>query len=201
MDPYSNYKKQLEYYEYFEKQRENYTDLAQEANPNDSVVQFANILFDKSKNNLDQDLSGILVDETMELADIFCMLVELVLHGLCILSDGKGNIRDLKESTDDIVYVIKSYLKSAGFDMEFHEDYIEEEKINLYRDKDDYYCQIVDKPPPFLCYPGWYVLNYRLINNKKFKFTSITPLEKFRAFFISKNKKIFTVNFKYANTK
>ena len=35
MDPYSQYKKQLEYYEYFEKQRENYTDLSQNQVNND----------------------------------------------------------------------------------------------------------------------------------------------------------------------
>ncbi|XWV25181.1 mg424 protein [Tupanvirus deep ocean] len=203
MDPYSQYKKQLEYYEYFEKQRENYTDLSQDQpNPNDSIVVFANLLFKKSLRNLNQDLSGILVDETMEAADIFCMLIELVLHGLHILTDGKSTIFDLEESTDDVVYTIKSYLKSAGFDIVVTEDFMDDDQpVCLYRDRNDYYCEIVPKPPAQFCQKDWYVLKYRMINNKKFKFMRITPITNFKAFFISNKNKIFTIHFKYINSK
>lgn len=219
MDYSVEYKKQLEFYEYLQKQRENYVDLGepktnqlnQSVKPEDSeqqieseqldpVVQFAHILFNKQKSKLNEDLSGILIDETMEVADVFCMLVELVLHGLDILTNSVNQIFDLKESTDDIIYVIKQYLKSSGFDLEVHEDFMElDQSINLYRDRSDYYCQITARPPEFLCYPGWYVLNYRLIDNPKFDFDDNTPLDKFRAFFISKQKKIFVFNFKFAN--
>lgn len=204
MDPYSKYKKELEYYQYLEKQRENYVDMTGgipmgHEKDNSSIKLFANVLFNKKENNLNQNLSGILVDETMQSADIFCMLVELILYGINILTSEKTTIFGLDESTSDIVYTIKSYLKSTGFDMIVSEDFVENNEVYLYRDHTDYYCEIVKKPPKNFCYPGWYVLVYRLINNNKFKFANITPLEKFKAFFISDNKKIFTISFMYAN--
>ncbi len=199
MDPYSQYKKQLEYYEYFEKQRQNYTDLSiGQIDQNNSILQFAKILFNKSENNLQQDLSGILIDNNMDTADIFCMLVELILFGLDILTKSKYTVFDLEDSTDEIVYKIKRYLKSSGFDMEVHE-YLMDDNIILYRDRDDYYCEIVPKLPSFLCYDGWYILNYHLINNKRFVFTCTTTLDKFKAFFITKQNKIFNITFRYAS--
>ena len=203
MDPYAIYKKQLEYYEYFEKQKENYTDLTGDENPNSSVKQFAEILFRKKGSNLTYDLSGILFDETMEVADVFCVLVELVLYGLDIITNSASDIFALEESGNEIVNLIRSYLKSTGFDIIIKEEFLDDspemqENINLYRDRTDYYCQIVKKPPPFLCFEGWYVLNYRLINNRKYIFNNSTPLDNFKAFFITNSKKIFTVNFKYA---
>lgn len=204
MDNYSQYKKQLEFYNRLEVQRENYVDLTKEqSNENDSIVKFATILFNKSHNNLDQDLSGILIDETMESVDIFCMLIELVLYGLNVLARNTDanmgtdlTIFDLVESSDRIVDVINCYLKSCGFKININEQITDDDAV-LYRDKDDYYCEIVEKPPSYLCHEGWYVMNYRLINNSKFKFMSITPLHKFVAFFISKQNKIFTIKFGY----
>ena len=200
MDPNSQYNRQLEYYEHFEKQLENPTDLTQDLDyPNDSVIELAKILFNKSKNYLNYDLSGAIFDESMDVADVFCMLVELVLYGLNILSDGKTTIFNFEDSLDDIIYTIKSYLKSIGFDMIVvnHESNENDNDIFSYRDRDDLFCEIVPKPPIYLCYTGWYVLNYRMINNNKFKYSKITPLNTFKAFFISNNKQIFTINFKF----
>lgn len=193
MDPYSQYKKQTEYYEYFEKQKENYTDLTSEQN--NSIALLAKHLFTKSKNNLTSDLTGILVDESMDTTDIFCMMIEFILYGLNILTNNNTTIFDLEESTDDIIYTIKSYLKSTGFNIEIHEEFMDDDVI-LYRDRSDYYCEILPKPPSYLCHKGWYVLNYRIIDNKKFKRTLNTPLEKFTAFFITKQNKLFVINFK-----
>jgi len=198
MDPYEKYHKQLEYYQYFDKQLENYKDLSKDLdNPNDSILHLADIVFSKSKRNLDQNLTGILVDETMETADIFCMLLELILHGINILSDGKNTFFDIDESTDDIIYTIKYYLRSLGFDMEFHEFFTEEENITLYRERVDYYYEIVPKPPPYLCTNEWIVLSYRMINNANFTFDHNTTLDMFHAFYITNQKQIFTISFKY----
>ena len=193
MDPYSKYRQQLEYYEYFEKQKENYVDLTKQ-NPNNSVKELATILFKKSNNGLDKDLTGILLDDQMETADIFCMVLELVLYGLDIITNGEADIFQLQESTDDMVFMIKRYLKSAGFNMEIHEELFVDD-IDLYRDRTDYYCQIVRRPPELLCVNGWYVLNYRMIENKKHIINKIDPLPNYRAFFIASNKKIFVINF------
>ena len=132
MDHNSEYKKQLQYYEYFENQRKNYIDLSTgQADINNSVVELAKILFDKSSQSLCEDLTGIFIDNTMETADIFCMLVELVLYGLNILTLGDSTVFELCETTDDIVFNIKSYLKSMGFDMKVEQDYADDDVLSL----------------------------------------------------------------------
>ena len=191
-----SYAKQLEYYQYVENQRNNYVDLS--SDDNSSVYKLAQILFSKKEKNLKEDLSGILIDDTMDVCDVFCCLVELVLYGLDIITEKKDSIFDLVESYDDKCFVIKSYLKSAGFDMNVEEIFSMElygTDTVLYRDSSDYYCEILKKPPPYMCHPGWYLLNYRLVDNKNFHFNTRTPIEKFKAFFISNNNKIFTINF------
>ena len=192
MDNYSHYKKQLEYYEYLERQRENPVDLTKE---NEGIRQFADVLFNKSRNNLDKDLSGIIFDGN-DTIDMFCMLVELVLYGIDILTNGEHNLFELKESDDNMVEMLRSYFKSTGFDINVDEEIIEAEDINLYRDRTDYYCQITKRPPDFLCMKGWYVLKYRIIDNKKYSFDRLTSLDKFKAYFVSNQKKVFVFNFK-----
>jgi hypothetical protein len=200
-DPFLEHQAQVDYYNYVENQRENYIDLTKDvSNPNDSIIEFSQILFNKSRKNLDVNLSGILIEDTMEIADVFCMLLELVLYGLHLLKDGKDTIFDLNEPYDEIVYTIRDYLKSTGFDMEVRE-FFPDDNIDLFRDRNDYYCEIVPTPPKYLRVPGWYILNYRLINNAKFEYSCVTPLEKFMAFFISVQNKIFTINFTYAKIK
>ncbi|AYV85288.1 MAG: hypothetical protein Satyrvirus9_14 [Satyrvirus sp.] len=204
MDYSKQFEKQIEYYKYFENQKENYTDLTDENNPNDSIKKLAEILFNKSINSLDYNLSGILVEDGMNVADIFCMLIELVLYGLDILTKSKNTIFDLKESTEDIVYIIKTYLKSAGFDMVVKQDFVDDgddctDDPCTYRKKDNYYCEIIQKSP--LLHEGWNILDYSFLCNNKFKYNSTTNLENFKTFFISNKNKIFIINFRYANIK
>lgn len=197
MDFHEQYQKQIKYYEYLQKQLENYTDLSKNVeNTNDSIVLLANILFNKLKTSLDHDLMGLLVDESMDTADIFCMLLELVLYGMDILTDGK-TFFDIQASTDDIIYTIKYYLRSVGFDMEVHEIFTDDEDLTLYRDRDDYYCEVLAKPTSFLG-NGWYVLSYIIIYNNKFVIQDVNNLLNYKAFFITNNT-IFTINFKYFN--
>lgn len=201
MDHHNDYNRQLEYYQYVEQQKENFIDLTKdvpEDDPNDNIRQFAERLFSKREKDLKYDLSGILMDDTMVIADVFCMLVEIILYGLNVLTDKTATLFDWTDSTNDRIYSIKHYLRSTGLDMDVYEEIVDIDKINLYRDRSDYYCEIVKRPPPFLCHPGWYVLNYRLINNRKFIYDEHTPLELFRAFFISTDKKIFRINFKFS---
>jgi hypothetical protein len=225
MDDYTKYKNQLEYYEYFQKQLSNYTDLTQqpaksidnfctnevstdtEFDPNDSVLEFAKILFGKSEKNIFHDLHGVIFDDQMDVSEVFCMLINLVLYGIDILVNQKGKnnqnytIFDFEDSTDDIIYTIKSYLKSTGFNMTVRTEITEDDNNNyyLYRDRTDLFCEIVPKPPIYLCYKGWYVLNYRIIENNKFKYFNMTPLDEFKAFFKSKNNTIFIINFNFAS--
>jgi|GEM_PF-3722616 len=194
------------YYEriaYIEKQRENAIDLTHGLdNPNDSVRVLAEILFSKPPTDPTVEANRLIFDDPeMDIADLFCMLVEFILYGIDIASMGKSNIFMLENSTDEIVYVLRKYFQVLGFDMKVTEVLtIEDESHGLFRDRDDYFCEVTEKPPPFLCYPGWYVLNYRIINNRGFEFNSDTPLNQFKVFFLNKKKKLFSVNFDFISS-
>lgn len=112
----------------------------------------------------------------------------------------KSHKFDLVDSTDDLIFSIRSYLKSCGFTIKVDEVFDENLNINLYRDRNDYYCQITEKPPIFLNFSEdpWHILDYRLILNRKFDFNIRTPISTFRAFFINKQKSIFIVSFDFA---
>lgn len=199
LDPYTQYKKQLEYEAYVKSQYDNYVDLGEEVeenNLNDSIRIFAESLFRKSEMNARQDLTGVLTDTDTGTVDIFCILLELFLYGHNIITNTQSNIFDLVDSTDDLIYKIRVYFKSCGFTITVDEVFDLDLNINLYRDRDDYYCQITSMPPDFLISPdGWFVLDYRLILNRKFVFNSQTPLNAFKSFFINKNRQIFIISF------
>jgi len=199
-NPYTQYKKQLEYEAYVKSQLANYTDLTpdDQTDPNDSIRAFAESLFDKSEKNIRQDLTGLLMDEETDVATIFCTLLELFLYGHNIIVDDQITIFDLTDSTDDLIYKIRVYFKSCGFTIKLDEIFDDDFNINLYRDRDDYYCQITSKPPEFLINPdGWFVLDYRLILNRKFEFDIKTALNTFNAFFINKERRIFIISFDF----
>lgn len=205
LDPNKIYKKQLEYEEYVQTRYANPVDLTLETgigtstDPNDCVRIFAEILFGKSERNLGSDLHGLFMDLDTEPVDIFCMQIELFLYGFDIITKKKLDIFNLIDSTDDLVYKLKNYFKSTGIIVTVDEVF-ENININLYRDRNDYYCQITSKPPEFLRFGSdWYVLDYRILVNRKFKFDATTKLNKFRAFFINKEKRIFLLNFDLVN--
>lgn len=191
MDPYSTYNKQLEHYEYVQKQKDNSIDLTSQQN--DSVKTLAEMLFNKRVQNLENNLSGLILDQSMCQDDLFCMLTELFLYGFDILKGG-SDIFSMNNPVEEIE-IVRPYLKSCGFDINVLEDF-SSESVNLYRDRSDYFYQIVKKPPPSLCFHGWYVLGYRLIENRKYIFNNNIPFESLKSFFISKDKKIYTINFR-----
>ena len=184
--------RQQEYYNYVDNQQANAVDLSTDSN---QIQILAQNIFSKKPLDTRYDTLGLTSDGTMEIADVFCMLLELVLYGLDILSNKKSDIFMLKESTDDIIYLIKNYLRPLGFTMHVEEILIDIENINLFRDASDYYCEINKRPPPFLCFPGWYILDYRFILNKKFTYDTNTKLDTFSAKFLNKEKRLFKVHF------
>lgn len=206
MDPNPDelYKRQLEYEEYIRTQKNNNVDLTKlvdpDINPNDSIKALAEFIFNKNENNLKDNLTGILLEGGHDTVDVFCMLLELFLYGYDVLVDSQYDIFDLVTSTDDLVFSIRSYLKSTGFDMKMDEVFDEDININLYRDRDDYYCKIGSMPPDFLgkVIDPWDVLDYRLITNRKFIYDTKTSLSTYKAYFINKQKRIFIVSFDFA---
>jgi hypothetical protein len=195
LDPHKQYQKQLEYEAYIKSQMKNHINLAQYVdNPNDSVKIFAEILFSRSEKNLPYEKPGLLMDEGTETVDIFCVLLELFLYGHDVLVDSKSTVFDLT-GFDDLVDRINIYFRSMGFKIKLEENW-EDVNINLYRDRFDYYCQITSKPPEFLMGTNsWYVLDYRLLLNRKFVFGAQTPLNTFQAFYVNKEKRIFLISF------
>lgn len=201
-NPYKELQKQLDYAEYVTNQYNNPVDLTlqmENENENDSVRLLAETIFSKSERHVLSQNFGILMNEDAEPADMFCMILELFLYGFDIIS-GKKSILNLIDSTDDFVYKMKTYLKSIGIKLTVYEIFDEDVNINLYRDRDDYYCNVTSKPPDFLHNTGgWHVLDYRILNNRKFKFDGTTPLVDFKAFFINRSKRICTVSFDLIN--
>jgi len=182
-------KKELKYFQYVEKQRENYVTLAED---NSSVKLFANYLFSKKIDDLENDLAAMLFEDESELIDVFCILLELVLFGF---DKFDRNVFELDDQCDDFIYEIKKYLKSIGFDMSVDEVFHFLDNVNLYADKNDYYCQITPKPHPFFCTNDWFVSNHRMIININFEFMNARSLDYYYAYFVSKNKKIFSIRF------
>lgn len=198
MDYNSIYQRQLEYNQYLESQKENFIDLTvNDKGDNNSVFEFSKILFSKYKNNLDIDFSGILTDEYMQTVDIFCMIIELILYGIDFLSNKQIMIFDL-ESTDDLFYDLKKYLQSCGFDFKVSETFFDKKPI-LYRETNNYFIEILPCPSKFLRVTGWYLLNYRLIENNKIKNHATLKLKDYKAFYINKNNKIITIEINYTN--
>jgi hypothetical protein len=73
--------------------------------------------------------------------------------------------------------------------------------VDLYYERSDYFCVIVPNPPMDSAYlsqhkTGWYVLNYRMFQNKKFKYDETSLLETFYAYFKNKENRIFRISFK-----
>lgn len=188
MDLRSQYERELKYYQYVEEQRENYVTLAED---NSSVRLFADFLFSKKIDDLGGHLSGLLFDDGIELLDAFCMLLEIVLYGF---DKFDKNIFELDDQCDDFIYDIKKYLRSMGFDMSIDEVFHFLDNVNLFADKNDYYCQITPKPHPFFCTNDWFVSNHRLVINRNFVSTD-TSLNQYYAYFVSKSKKIFSIRF------
>ena len=129
----------------------------------------------------------------MDTTDIFGLFIELLLYGIDILTKGQYTIHDLTDVDDPIVGTIQKYFNSIGISVHIGEEFIDDD-IQLYRDNDQYYCEILPKPNPFLCYPGWYLLNYRLIYNKKCNNKIFSNINHYRALVLTSNK-IFIINF------
>lgn len=193
MDPYSRQQQEINNFEYVENQRENYTDLT--SHGNDSIKMFADVLFSKSINDLPKDLTGILFDESMEMVDVHGALTVLFLLGYDWLSND-SELFDLKTSYDDILFDLNKYFNLIGVKIVVNEVFDFTENVNLYRDRNDYFCEITRKPPPFLQPDGFYVNEYRIITNGKFDFQN-KPIEQFIIFFINKNKTIFKIHFEF----
>jgi hypothetical protein len=197
-NPHKLYQQMQEQQEYIEDRKENAVDLTSEGNG--SVAALAKHIFSIPFSELDEKQSRIIPD-VGDTCDLFCMLLELVLYGLDILSQQKATIFDLKEVNQTEVTIIKKYFQSLGFSINIKQEFLEEdESINTYRDRDDYFCQITEKPPAFLnSTDPWTLLNYRILNNRLYKAEDDAKLSQYKTFFINKSRNIYTIAFDFIN--
>lgn len=165
------------------------------------IQEYANILFERSIDELENKKVKFILEENADVLDVFSVLLELVLYGINILTKDQYKLFYLENTFDDYYFVINACIKSCGFKMEIVEHVVDLEgsNVNLYRDRADYYCEIVKSPPYYFCVDGWYVLNYRIIENKKFQKNN-RNLKDFKAFFFNRSKKIFLIYFDFAIT-
>ena len=192
MDPYREYKKQTEYDEYVENQICNAVDITDEPY---QIAVLAQSIFTKSVHSLDNNLTGLLLDESMDQLDIHAMLIELILYGWNII-----NTKSIFESeyfSYDTVELIKKYLKSCNIEMTVDEIPVISD-IKLYLNESDYYCEILPKSPSQFGKNEWCVLNYRMNINPKFIREANDNLDKYYSIIIINNDKIFSIKFNYA---
>jgi hypothetical protein len=198
MDPYSQYQKQKEFYEYVENQKNNYTDLSQ--HNNNSIRLLAESIFKIPKKSLSHEYFGLLT-ELQTVYDIFSMLVELTIHGFYILSEGKIEIFDLSSTENFLVDDLTLYLKHIGFKM------IIREEINLVGN--DYAIELTKEPPILSdCYSSscqylftpWKIRDYYVKENGGFIKSHLqSPLEQFTVLIKSKYGKNFLFSFRFLN--
>lgn len=175
----------LDYYRYYEKRREEYVDLTQEEN---LIVELANQIFSKNLNDLDLEKTGILIHDEMSTEDLYCMLIDLTLRGLEILTKGEASIFLLKSVNDNILRIINSYLNSSGFELLI-------QKTDTI--PDNYLYEIKEKPCQIITCCDWCVLDYRLIYNKNKQYNINCKLNQYTSFFETEGNEIFTIKFKH----
>lgn len=156
---------------------------------------FSEFLFNIPLKNLLNMNFRIKHQSDMTTTDYFCILIEVMLYGVEILSRRKSlRIFDLTSTDNALVYNIKSYFQSIGIVAKI--DAIEFDEPNaLYRDRDDYYCEIVPKPPNYLMLDGWYVGENRLVINRNIDINNLT-FQQHYAFFIA-NDVLYKIQFDY----
>lgn len=189
-NPHTILSRQEEFVAYVNERYANHTNLETEQ----SVRILSEIIFNKSYENCAPDKNLIMSDPTVSTADLFLTLLEIFLHGFDMFT--QKQIFTLTDSTADVIYKIKKCLSSAYFSVKIDEVFDTDLDPHLYRDRSDYYCQIVRKPPNnLISINHQYVLDYRLIPNPKFEID--TCLSEFKAFFINDERRIFIVSFNH----
>lgn len=161
---------------------------------NDFSRIFADKLFRSKLYELTQYRMMILLEDGMEVIDLFCILLEIFLYGWDILSDSKNSIFDLQDIFDDIVIEINSYLKMIGYEV-----YLEQ----LFDDQIAYYCQIyksddINSHDYISLTTPWNPLSYYIVNNIKAIYHTHTPLKDIYAIF-KINQKVYQISFDFKN--
>lgn len=108
----------------------NYMNL--ESYGNESIHKFGKILFETNIDKLDECPCKLLLDQTMNIEDHFCMLVELVLCGLNILLSDVSSLFSLDSVDSEIIFMLKRYFNHIGYKFIIrHSELVDAEKCQF----------------------------------------------------------------------
>lgn len=189
MYKYMMWRNENEYYEYVQSQMENYTDLTTDTD--NSAKKMATILFSQDVNVLKENISRIIPSEGMDIQDLFCMLIEILLYGIDMKTGGEYTLMDMDDSSTEIIDKISEYFKSIGFKISMEKK--DNMDISEYRNTDDYYCEITDLPISLIGKNSWCVLRYMIIYNHMCNIEK--DINKMKTLFVTSDKKIYTIQF------
>lgn len=180
-------------YSYIQDRIKNQIDLTIKSDNNSNSRKMAEIIFNKNSNHLENDLTRMIPSEEMDIEDMFCMLLEILLYGINILTGGYFQLMDISDDTKEMIEIVSKYFVSLGYNIILEKKEIENNRPCLYRDRDDYYCEVTNRPPELLMVTGWFVLRYRIIKNMKF--IKQTKLDDMSVMVITKNLSVYTIKF------
>lgn len=179
--------------------KENFITVPMNKLVNDNIENYYNHITDPTQvvsvlskkifcNNDCYNYVGIECDDSMEIADTFCMLVEILLHGVNILSHNTKKIFDIDDNDLDLMTKIKSKFINTQF------------KINFEiadSDKKDYYIKIINQQQELDDPQKWYVSGHELIYNNNFELEKNTRLDDYYVVFETSDSLFYYVNFSF----
>lgn len=185
--------KQEDYDKYIAQQKKDAIDLTNESSPALIVAQY---IFSQSPEQLPHNSAGLFIDaDSMQIGDVFCFLLEVLLYGVNILTNRCATIFNLESMTDDIIVTIKGYMKMLGFSLTVEE----------FLDKPtNSYCTIYDDTAAIdFSSNSWVVLNYLIVQDPQIvrATQSNVPLSNFVAEFTNTRGSYFTIKFDFSSGK
>jgi hypothetical protein len=128
---------------------------------------------------------------------IFQHLIDICLYGLYYI-DPNIKIHNLETINNPIIHYLQKHFTMLGFRMIVEEIVLDFENASDILRWEDYYCLIL-KNDPNKPASEWYIKDYCMHQNEKFKYNILTtPIEDYKAFFINYDKKVgFYLSFKY----
>ena len=140
------------------------------------------------------DIIGIICDSTMQTLDIFCMLIDILLHGVKILTDNEYTINNIDNEDLDLINKIKSKFSRTQFQVEIKLDGMYDNNHD-YRTYNNYHAEIVDNNSDTPTKNTWYILNYKIFCNFDLYMDSDKQLDKIYFIIPTPEKYIYRCNF------
>ena len=97
-------------------------DLIPETGENSDIRNLAELIFSVPPGQLDNIENKIDVDQSMDVLDLYCLILDIILFGVDILTNGSFQIFDIDDTSCDMIKLVSKYVKSMGFNMILQKD-------------------------------------------------------------------------------